>query len=48
MEAKDIRNLQEAYLQIYQPEELSEEVEIASEYFYEMGLNENGLSLIHI
>lgn len=46
MEAKDVRNLQEAYLSVYQPQYISEEVEIATEYFYEMGLNEHGIDIL--
>jgi len=40
MNGKDIINLQEAYLQVYSQPEISEEAEIAAEYFYEQGLNE--------
>ncbi len=48
MDSKDIRNLQEAYLSVYnsEPEYISEEVEIATEYFYEMGLNEHGVDIL--
>ena len=46
MEAKDIRNLSEAYISVYQPQEINEEVEIASEYFYEMGINEHGIDIL--
>lgn len=46
MDAKDIRNLSEAYISVYQPQEINEEVEIASEYFYEMGINEYGIDIL--
>ena len=46
MDAKEFLALQEAYTQIYQPQELTEEVEIATEYFYEMGINENGIDIL--
>lgn len=46
MNAKDIRSIQEAYCAVYAPQELSEEVEIATEYFYEMGLNEEGVDIL--
>jgi hypothetical protein len=46
MDAKDIRNLSEAYISVYQPQYISEEVEIATEYFYEMGLNEYGIDIL--
>ena len=46
MDAKDIRNLSEAYNSVYQPQYISEEVEIATEYFYEMGLNEYGIDIL--
>jgi len=46
MNAQDIRNLQEAYMEVYAPQELTEEVEIATEYFYEMGLNEYGIDIL--
>lgn len=46
MEPKELVGLYEAYQQVYEPQELSEEVEIATEYFYEMGLNENGIDIL--
>ena len=46
MNAKDIRNIQEAYQAVYAPQELTEEVKIATEYFYEMGLNEHGIDIL--
>lgn len=46
MDARELRALREAYTQIYEPQELTEEVEIATEYFYEMGLNENGIDIL--
>lgn len=46
MDARELRALQEAYTQIYEPQELTEEVEIATEYFYEMGLNESGIDIL--
>lgn len=44
MDARDIVNLQEAYLQVYSEPELTEEALIAAEYFYEQGLNEDGVN----
>ncbi|MBM3887217.1 hypothetical protein FJ364_04780 [Candidatus Dependentiae bacterium] len=46
MESKELVGLYEAYQQVYEPQELVEEVEIATEYFYEMGLNENGIDIL--
>jgi hypothetical protein len=46
MNAQEIRTLQEAYLSVYAQQELTEEVEIATEYFYEMGLNEHGIDIL--
>jgi len=46
MEPKQLVGLYEAYQQVYEPQELLEEVEIATEYFYEMGLNENGIDIL--
>lgn len=46
MDVKELLALQEAYNQVYEPQELSEEVEIATEYFYEMGLNEEGVDFV--
>ncbi len=46
MNPKEIIGLAEAYYQVYEIQELTEEVEIATEYFYEMGLNENGIDIL--
>ena len=46
MDFKELRALQEAYVQVYEPQELDEEVEIATEYFYEMGLTEEGIGIL--
>ena len=46
MELKDLRSIAEAYNQIYSQQELTEEVEIAAQYFYEMGLNEDGVNIL--
>lgn len=46
MENLKLENLYEAYMQVYEPQELTEEIEIAAEYFYEMGLNEDGLDIL--
>jgi hypothetical protein len=46
MNAQEIREIQEAYQAVYAPQELTEEVEIATEYFYEMGLNEHGIDIL--
>jgi hypothetical protein len=46
MDTQEIRDLYEAYLQVHQPQELTEEVEIAAQYFYEMGLNEEGVEIL--
>jgi len=46
MNSKEIKTLQEAYLSVYQPQYINEEVEIATEYFYEMGLNEHGIDIL--
>ena len=43
---REILNLQEAYNQVYAPQELTEEVEIAAQYFYEMGLNDEGVAIV--
>lgn len=43
---REILNLQEAYNQVYAPQYINEEVEIATEYFYEMGLNEYGIDIL--
>jgi hypothetical protein len=50
---KEITNLHEAYASIYapveeyqEPQELTEEVVLASQYFYEMGLNEVGVEIL--
>ena len=36
----------EAYASVYVKQELSEEVQIAAQYFYEMGLNEDGVDIL--
>jgi hypothetical protein len=47
MNSQDYRNLQEAYLDVYKNEQSNEkEVEIASHYFCEMGLNEIGVEIL--
>lgn len=46
MEPKELVGLYEAYHQVYEPQEFDEEVEIATEYFYEMGLNGNGIDIL--
>jgi|688.fasta_scaffold98332_4 hypothetical protein len=47
MRYQEIVGIHEAYSSIYsQPVELSEEVEIAAQYFYEMGLNEEGVDIL--
>jgi hypothetical protein len=47
MRDQEIVDLMEAYSSIYSAqEELAEEVEIAAQYFYEMGLNENGVDIL--
>jgi hypothetical protein len=47
MNSQDFRNLQEAYLNVYKNEQSNEkEVEIASHYFCEMGLNEIGVEIL--
>ena len=47
MRDQEILGLQEAYSSIYaQQEELTEEVQIAAQYFYEMGLNEDGVDIL--
>lgn len=47
MRDQEILGLWEAYQQVYsQPQELTEEVEIAAQYFYEMGLNEEGVEIL--
>lgn len=40
------KTLQEAYLSVYEPQEITEEVEIAAQYFYEQGLNEYGVEIL--
>ena len=45
MDTKETRDLWEAYQQIYSPQELTEEVEIAAEYFYNLGLNDEGVDI---
>jgi len=47
MNSKDYRNIREAYLDVYKNEQSNEkEVEIASHYFCEMGLNEIGVEIL--
>jgi hypothetical protein len=47
MRDQEIIGLWEAYQQVHsQPQELTEEVEIAAQYFYEMGLNEDGVDIL--
>jgi hypothetical protein len=50
MEAQQMQSLFEAYQTVYVQEEVqqqfSEEVEIAAQYFYEMGLNEDGVDIL--
>lgn len=46
MRDQEIIGLYEAYQQIYAPQEITEEVEIASQYFYEMGLNDVGVEVL--
>jgi hypothetical protein len=47
MRDQEVLDLYEAYASIYAPqEELTEEVEIAAQYFYEMGLNEEGVEIL--
>ena len=47
MNAQELRNLQEAYFNVYENQHYNEkEVEIASHYFCEMGLNEIGVQIL--
>ena len=54
MKGQELQSLFEAYIDVYAEqnlteetiEEISEEVEIASNYFYEMGLNEDGVDIL--
>ncbi len=47
MRDQEIVDLYEAYASIYaSQEELTEEVQIAAQYFYEMGLNEDGVDIL--
>ena len=41
-----MQSLFEAYENVYAQEQFSEEVEIAAHYFYEMGLNEDGVDIL--
>jgi hypothetical protein len=41
-----MQSLFEAYENVYAQEQFSEEVEIAAHYFYEMGLNEEGVDIL--
>ena len=45
MDINNLNTLMEAYQQIYAPQELTEEVEIAAEYFYNLGLNDEGVDI---
>jgi len=45
MRDQEILGLQEAYASIYAPEKFSEEVEIAAQYFYNLGLNDEGVEI---
>ena len=46
MNARELLNLQEAYLDIYSSEEIPEDVQIAAQYFYEQGVDETGLEVL--
>lgn len=46
MESKELIDLYEAYTQVYASHEIAEEVEIAAQYFYEIGLNEEGVDIV--
>ena len=46
MRDQEIVGLWEAYQQVYDSQEFTEEVEIATQYFYEMGLNEDGVNIL--
>jgi hypothetical protein len=46
MKAIEMQSLFEAYENVYAQEQFSEEVEIAAHYFYEMGLNEEGVDIL--
>ncbi len=46
MKATEMQSLFEAYENVYAQEQFSEEVEIAAHYFYEMGLNEEGVDIL--
>lgn len=46
MKDKEILDLYEAYHKIYESQKLSEEVEIAAQYFYNLGLNEDGVDIV--
>lgn len=46
MRDQEIIGLYEAYASIYAPQQLTEEVQIAAQYFYEMGLNEEGVDIL--
>jgi hypothetical protein len=46
MDTKQLRGLYEAYNQVYSTDYITEEAEIAANYFYEMGLNENGIEIL--
>lgn len=47
METKQLQGLYEAYLQVYeQDDNICEEAEVAAEYFYDLGLNEDGIDYV--
>lgn len=47
METKQLQGLYEAYLQVYeQNDNICEEAEVAAEYFYDLGLNEDGIDYV--
>ena len=54
MKGQELQSLHEAYIDVYAKQNLteeiteyfSEEVEIAAQYFYEMGLNEDGVDIL--
>ena len=46
MKAKEMQSLLEAYQNVYAQEQFTEEVKIAAQYFYEMGLNEEGVDIL--
>jgi hypothetical protein len=46
MDSKHLIGLCEAYYQVYEPENITEEVDIAAEYFMSEGLNEYGVEIL--